>query len=111
MAAMIRRHTATPPSSPAAASSSVRPALSSSRPHDRSRLSLVSYRAHSFVEHGCRVAHQVGGRKAAPEVEDAGSNGPADARYPLHLADDLIDLWYDVDSEGRDAGVEGGVRI
>ena len=80
-------------------------------PHDRSRLSLVSYRAHSFVEHGCRVAHQVGGRKAAPEVEDAGSNGPADARYPLHLADDLIDLWYDVDSEGRDAGVEGGVRI
>src|SRR4029077_5630342 len=47
---------------------------------ERSRLSPAAHPAHFFVEDGCRVAHQVGGRKAAPEVEDAGSNGPADAR-------------------------------
>jgi hypothetical protein len=80
-------------------------------PHDWSRLSLVSHRAHSFVEDGCRVAHQVGGGKAAPEIKDAGSNGPAAAGHPPHLADDLIDFRYDIDSKGRDARIEGGVRI
>src|SRR6516225_7129568 len=80
-------------------------------PYDRPRFSLVSQRAHSFVEDGCGVAHQVGGGKAAPEVEGAGSNGPAAARHPPHLADDLIDLRYDIDSKDRDAGIEGGVRI
>ena len=55
---------------------------------NRSRLSLVSHRAHSFVEHGCGVAHEVGGGKAAPEIEDAGSNGAAAARHAPHLPDD-----------------------
>src|SRR5215831_5085297 len=65
-------------------------------PHDRSCLSLVPQRAHSFVEHGCRVAHQVAGGKPTPEVDDTGSNGSAAARHPPHFADDLIDLRYDI---------------
>jgi len=44
-------------------------------------------------------------------VNDTRSNSPAAARHPPHLANDLIDLRYDINSEGRDAGIEGAVRI
>src|SRR6516162_9218967 len=72
---------------------------------------MVSHAAHAFVEHRSRVAHQVGGGEATPEVEDAGCHDTARTRHPPHPAHDLIDLRNDIDGEGRDAGIEGCICI